>query len=288
MGDSRHHAMPSTASLVTAGALSLVALVAVGRAWVSLFGRHLATRRDRVQVSGGFYASQLSKYLPAGGMVQAASQVNMAAAAGLPLGQVAIAWPVAALCSVIAACVLGAGLVSATELSGWVRVLAACGLAAPVLLWRAVMATALRRARRIVPRLPAVERLPAQADVVRCFGWALIGLAAFCAAFTVLLRSEQSNLAPLALLSAYAISWMVGFLCVPVPAGVGVREAVLLTLVPGVGAGPLLAASLALRLLAIGTEILAIVASRILLRRHRSTGSSGAPRMSAAGTPGGP
>jgi hypothetical protein len=47
-----------------------------------------------------------------------------------------------------------------------------------------------------------------------------------------------------------------------------VREAVLVALLPGVGAGPLLAVSLALRLLSIAAELLALAVNRVVQRRH--------------------
>jgi uncharacterized membrane protein YbhN (UPF0104 family) len=64
------------------------------------------------------------------------------------------------------------------------------------------------------------------------------------------------------------LSWAVGFLAVPIPAGVGVREAVLIGLLPGVGTAQLLAASLALRLLTIGTELVATLGNKVAMRRY--------------------
>ncbi len=222
-----------------------------------------------MRLAGGFYASQLSKYLPAGGLLQAASQVNLATATGLPLGRVAIAFPVAALCSLVAGGVLGVGLAFDIQLPTWVRVVSACGLASVALLWRKIMAIALATARRVIHRLPAVDRLPSQTEILHCFAWALLGLASFCGAFTVLLASLADEVSPGVAFSAYAVSWVIGFLAVPVPAGVGVRELVLVALLPDVGTGPLVGASLALRLIAIVTEIAAIGANRLVQRRVR-------------------
>ena len=243
--------------------------IAVARAWIAVFGGHAHSRASRTRLAGSFYASQLSKYLPAGGLLQAASQVNLAAATGLPLGRVAVAFPVAALCSLVAGGVLGVGLAFDSQLPSWVRVLAACGLASVALLWRRIMAAALTAARRLVHRMPPVDRLPSQQDILRCFVWAFLGLASFCAAFTVLVGSLAEDVSPGIAFSAYAVSWVIGFLAVPVPAGVGVREFVLVALLPDLGAGPLVAASLALRLIAIATEIVAIGANRIIYRRLR-------------------
>jgi glycosyltransferase 2 family protein len=72
---------------------------------------------------------------------------------------------------------------------------------------------------------------------------------------------------PFVVFSAFAAGWVIGFVVVPIPAGVGIREAVLVALLPGVGTAPLLAASLALRLLSIGTKLLSIAGNRLVSRR---------------------
>jgi hypothetical protein len=77
--------LPSAEALVAGGVLSLVAIVASARAWVSLFSDLVASREQRLIMRGTFYLSQLAKYLPAGGIVQTASQVGLAPAAGVPI-----------------------------------------------------------------------------------------------------------------------------------------------------------------------------------------------------------
>jgi hypothetical protein len=60
-----------------------------------------------------------------------------------------------------------------------------------------------------------------------------------------------------------------------------VREAVLVLLLPGIGTGPLLAVSLALRLLAIGTEVMALGVNKAIGRRYPATTIAPAPEVPA-------
>jgi glycosyltransferase 2 family protein len=215
--------------------------------------------------------------------VQAASQVNMASAAGLPLGTVAVAFPIAALSSIVAGLVLGAGLALNQDLTWSLRVIALCGLGSPCVLYRPVLARALGVARRIVRRIPTADRLPSQHSINSCFGWALANVGTLCGAFTVLLMSLNEDASALAAFCAFAVAWVIGFVIVPIPAGVGVREAVLLGLVPGVTSGLLLAASLALRLISIAVELLAIGGNRLAIRWHLGREATAAP-VEPAGT----
>jgi glycosyltransferase 2 family protein len=97
--------------------------------------------------------------------------------------------------------------------------------------------------------------------------WALVGIAATAAAYAVLLRSLTDEASPTIVFFAFALSWTLGFLVVPLPAGIGIRELILIAAIPEVGAGPVLAASLAHRLLGIGAELVAALGSNLAARR---------------------
>lgn len=265
--DARDHVMPDPGALALAAALSLGAILTSGRAWVALFQDTLAGRDHRIRFEGNYYVSQLTKYLPAGGAVQAASQVSLAASAGVPVGRVALAFPVSAVASAAAGATLGATLVLASDLPGWARGLAVLGLAAPALLHRRFLARVLETVRRFVPRIPAPDRLPDQRSIFRFYGWALISIGFTATAYAVLLHALDGHANPAVVVSASAMSWTIGFLAIPLPAGIGVREAVLVAALPGVGTTPLLAASLAHRLLAIGAELSAAFGAKLLGRR---------------------
>jgi glycosyltransferase 2 family protein len=266
--DAREHVLPSAGALVFAAVLCQFAIAASARAWVALFSDLVDSRAGRSVLRGTFYLSQLTKYLPVGGVAQAASQLGLARSVGVPLKRSTVAFPVSAVGAVVAGVTLGSGLVFDSKLPAWTRAAALCGLAVVVLLNRGLMARVLDLARHFVRRVPGSDQLPTQSDIVAFYLWALATIAALCAAYALLLHSLTAAVNPFVVFSAFAVSWVIGFVVVPIPAGVGVREAVLVALIPGVGAAPLLAASLALRLLSIGTELLAILANRVVARRY--------------------
>jgi hypothetical protein len=283
--------LPSAPALVVAGVLALCAIVASARAWVALFNDLVSSRASRVALRGTFYLSQLTKYLPAGGVVQAASQLGLAPSAGVPLRRAAVAYPVSAVGAVAGGATLASGLALSSSQPAWVRVLAALGLATPALLHRGLMARTLNIARKVIHRIPSADNLPAQRDIIEFYLWALVTIGPLSAAFTVLLESIADQGDPLVTFSAFAAAWVIGFLAVPIPAGVGVREAVLLGLLPKPDTAAVLAASLALRLLTIATELLALLGNRIAARRlrdpvaaARSVGEIVPPSIADSGT----
>jgi glycosyltransferase 2 family protein len=264
--DARRQVLPSAGALAAAGALALVAILASGRAWVALFRDLLETRGHSRRFEANYYLSQLTKYLPAGGVLQAASQVGLASATGVSRRRVALAFPVSIIGTAAAGATLSAGAALAPELPTWARVLSLVGLAAPALLHRGLMRSVLELVRRYVRRVPAPEDLPSQRSILVYYGWALTSIAATASAYTVLLRSLTTDVSPAIVFCAFALSWTLGFLVLPLPAGIGVRETVLIAALP-VGAGPLLAASLAQRLLAMGADVAAAFGSKIVARR---------------------
>ena len=266
--ESTGQVMPSAPALVVAGVLALVAITASARAWAVLFRELLTSRSKRLALRGTFYIAQLTKYLPAGGVIQVASQLGLAPTAGVPLKRAAVAVPVSAIGALSACATFGCGLAFVADLPGWARTLAGLSVLTVILLYRPLMARALDLARRLIPRTPHADQLPRQVDIVAFYLWALVTIGSLCGGYTVLLLSVTDGINGAVVFCAFAMSWAIGFLAVPIPAGIGVREAVLVAAVPGVPAAPLLAASLALRLLTIATEVLALVGNRLSSRLH--------------------
>jgi uncharacterized membrane protein YbhN (UPF0104 family) len=260
--------LPSLPALFLAGLFAIMTILSSARAWVALFSDLVDTRARRAALRGTFYLSQLTKYVPVGGVLQAASQLTLARSAGVPTRRIAVAFPVSVIGAVAAGGTLGAGLVFDTGLSRGIRVLALFGSATVLLLHRGLMARAIQLGRRYVKRIPDSSELPTQRDIFAFYGWALLTIGAACFAYSVLLLSVTPSVNGATVFCAFAVSWVIGFLAVPIPAGVGVREAMLIALVPGVGAAPLLAASLALRLLSIGAEILAFLVNKLVVRHY--------------------
>jgi hypothetical protein len=265
--EANEQVLPSAGALAVGAVLAQLAIVSSARAWVALFSDLTPSRSGRAALRGTFYLSQLTKYLPVGGVVQAASQLGLAPSAGVPLRRAVVAYPVSAVAAAAAGATLGSGLALDSEQPAWIRALALSGLATTVFLHRGLMARGLELCRRFVHRIPNADHLPTQRDILAFYGWALVTIGALCAAYAVLLRSLDGDANPLVVFCAFAISWVLGFLAVPIPAGIGIREAVLVGLLPEVGTAPVLAASLALRLLTISTELLALLGCRVAMRR---------------------
>jgi hypothetical protein len=279
LDETRGQVLPDPPALIVAGALTLASIALAARGWTELFDR----RHDRRALAGSLYASQLTKYLPAGGFVQAASQVSMTVTAGAGVGQAATAAAVWAFTTVVAGCTLAAGLVFAASLPPWLRALSLCGLLAPLLLHRRALALALHAAHRLIRRVPDPDVLPTQRRILVCFAWSLGNAITGSAAYAVLLSGQDTDANPVTVASAFALSWVVGFLVFPLPSGIGVREAVLVAVVPGASSAALVAASLALRLLVLASELVATVGNQVLARRERRAGfASGPPDATTA------
>jgi len=277
--DAQEQVLPSFGAWVAAAVFALAAIAFSARAWVALFNDLMSSRGHRAALRSTFYLAQLTKYLPVGGVAQAASQLGLAPSAGVPLRRAAVAFPVSAVCAVVAGATLGSPLVFDASLAGWARLLAGAGLLTLVFLHRGLMARVLDLARRVIHRIPSAEHLPTQRAIFVFYGWALLTIGCLCLAYTVLLASLHTGANVFTVFCAFAISWVIGFIAIPIPAGVGVREAVLLALLPGVGTAPLLAASLAMRLVTIATELLAVFGNKLVVRRHRSRASAPIPAV---------
>jgi glycosyltransferase 2 family protein len=268
VGDAQDVSLPGATQLAVGLVLQMVALIFVARGWSTLFPPEV----DRRELASGFYASQLTKYLPAGGLVQAASQVALSGSA-TGVGSAALRLPVFSLAVAAAGGTLGAGLMFVGSVPVWGRVLAGLGLLLPIMLDRRVLAALLRTARRFVGRLPDSDALPPQAAILRCYAFGLANMAAYAASFAVLL-GDVADVEPLTAALAMCAAWVVGYLVVPLPSGLGVREAILIAALPGVPTASLLAASLAQRLLGIAAEAGLASTSRVwlALRRRQPAG----------------
>jgi len=148
-----------------------------------------------------------------------------------------------------------------------------------------LLAFAFRRLRR--PPLTEPLRL---ATIMVGAGWLLVSFVLYGIATWFVLRDLQPDVHGIRLLAlaigAYSLAWTAGFLVLVVPAGAGVREAVLtLALAPALASGPALLVAVVARLLATIADL--IWAAIGVALRPRGTVPS-VPADGASPTPPGP
>lgn len=260
----------SPVRLVTAFAIVVVALMLWARAWSALLAHEADTRALR----HGFYLSQLGKYVP-GGIWQAAGLVTLGRDAGADLARASTAFFVLAATQVAGAATVG-GLAAlfTPDLPTPFRVAAIASLLLALLVHRGWMVMALRLARRVVKRLD-VNGVPSQRAILESYAFAAVATAVASAAFALITRPHDAGVA-LAALSAFATAWWIGFVAIPFPSGIGIREAVLLAaLRTPLTTAVVLGAAIGQRLVSIAAEATLIGATgthRLRLHRRRTRG----------------
>lgn len=251
--------------------LALAAAMSMSyRAWAALFPRDLRTRR----LAAGFFVAQLGKYVP-GAVWQAVGQVAYATRAQVSVARAATAFAVFAVAQAGAGAIVGAGVaVVVPGLAWWVRLAALAALGLVLLLDRRWMVWAIgryhrRRSQGGAPSNPVQpDVVPSQAAILRSCGWSMGVMLAMGTAFIVLIGGLVAPLPRPAVMSAHSLAWTVGFLAVPVPSGVGIREAVLIVILgTWTDTASLIATSVYFRLAQMLAELMLIGATRDWRRR---------------------
>ncbi len=254
LGRADDEVLPPPGRWVIAALCAAIWLFTATRAWVALF----EAPAQRRTLSGAMLLSQLGKYVPGGGLVQVTGMVAMSRNEQVSTSRLALGLPVIALSVVATGGVAFAGLALAdTTLPGWARVLCLVGLATPLVLWRPLMAAVVRGAGRVLRRLPPPDDLPSQRAILVSAGWNAVSLTATAVGYAVLVQplGTEADLVSLALV--FMVAWTAGFLVLPLPSGVGVREAVLVGLIAGAAASSV-GASVAHRVINIAVEVTAV------------------------------
>ncbi|HVM14261.1 MAG TPA: lysylphosphatidylglycerol synthase domain-containing protein [Egibacteraceae bacterium] len=284
--------VPAWWRLVVALALIALAMSLAYRAWAQLFERPVRSR----SLAAGFYISQLGKYVP-GAVWQAVGQVGYARRAEVSLPRAATAFAVFAFTQAAAGALVGAGVaLFVPGLAWWLRFGAVAAAALVILLDRRWMVWAIGVYRRVRPadadgdaddaatsgedkrtgqndrrepvsnhgREPVESLVPSQRAILGACAWSVGVMLAMGLAFVVLLGGLGTTAPSLpAAVSGYTLAWTMGFVAVPFPSGLGVREAVLIAVLgPTTGAAPLIAASVYFRLAQMLAEVLLILATR--------------------------
>ncbi|RAY14250.1 UPF0104 family protein [Actinomadura craniellae] len=171
------------------------------------------------------FLAQLGKYVPGSvwalvGQVELAKERQVPRERGASATLLAMATTIATGCA-IAAVTLPLTSADATRRYWWLLPLAPLLLAA---LHPAVISFLLTRALRIVRRPPPAR--PGGAAMARAMAWTVLGWALF-GMHAWLLADDLGGAGPLLSTGAYALAFVVGFLVIIAPGGLGAREAAL-------------------------------------------------------------
>jgi hypothetical protein len=181
-----------------------------------------------------FYLGQLGKYLP-GGVWPVVAQMELGHAAGAArkrVGAVALVVMGVNVTTGLVVAVVTLPFVSAHALhrAGWLLVLLPVGL---LLLHPRVLGTLVDRGLRIIGREPVVPSLAQSLSwraVLTSASWSVVMWGCYGVHIALLahpLASKGHHHLTLLAIGGYAVAWVVGFLVVIAPAGVGAREAML-------------------------------------------------------------
>lgn len=260
---------------VSVGVLATVAaLVANMLSWRAM----MAATGHRVRLAAAssiFFVGQLGKYIP-GGVWSIAAQAELGRAHGLARTGSAVASLASMLVSMVTAALVGIVALLASANDGlahywWLVIVVAIGLVAltpPVL-------------SRLIALAFRVLRRPSEAVVLTWSGtatsmlWSVVMWLLYGVQATVVLHAFGADSPSVFAVStgAYAVAWLVGFLVVIAPAGLGPREGVLVLLLAAV-ASPSGGAALALAVVSrvfmtIGDVLLAGIGSALAVRHRR-------------------
>jgi len=263
---SRMSAGPVVLALLL-GALYVVLTLLAWRAVLSDLGSRLPLRA----AAPLFLVSQFGKYVP-GGVWNVLAAAELGADHRIPRRRSLSAMAVAVLVSVVTGLVVAVVAVALAPASvrgsyGWVL------WAAPVLvvlLVPAVLNRLLSVALRLARRQPLEHPLTA-AGTLLAVVWSLLGWVAAGAQVWVLATALGMPALPQTVALAvggYALAWVVGFLVVVVPAGVGAREVVLAAVLAGqLDTGGVLAVVLLSRVVLTVVDVLGGLGGLLVARR---------------------
>jgi hypothetical protein len=225
-----------TVPAITASALAFGAAIACQfAAWFGLLHRHARANTFGMHDGAVVYSvGQLGKYVP-GAVWPAVIQSDMGARRRMPWRVMLGAYTQMLVLSVTTGAVLGLGTLLGPA-PPWVHAVAIAGAVAGVVFgWAAVHPDALHRwMDRVLQRLTAAglpERLDgraaARAAALSIVAWLLIGAHAVAIVRPLGVTAGDA----LFVGASFVFAWVCGIVAVPFPAGLGIREAVLIVTV---------------------------------------------------------
>jgi hypothetical protein len=281
--DSGEVSWPSWREVIFAFVLLAITLAFATCGWLALF----PSQTRRMELARGFVYSQLGKYVP-GGVVQIAHLWHQSRQAGVQRRSIAVAMPVYAMCLTVApgGLATAAFAMVASDLRPEIRVgLAALGLAsATIAVARGAIALLFDSLHGKWSRIPSGESVPPQRAILATFGFGLATSVSFGTSFAILLDVSGRDATAAAL--GFVVAFTAGFLALPFPSGIGIREVVMVGLLVDIApAVDVLSAAVAVRVVQLIAELAAsgTLLAAGLLHRVRDD-HSGDP--AAARTPG--
>lgn len=254
------------AHLVAAFAAIAAALTASMLSWRAVLtelGSHLPVR-DAARI---YFVGQLGKYLP-GSVWPALVQMELGRAAGVPRARMGVSFVLALALSLLTGAVIGLPTVLSTGRYVW-PALAVIAVVLPVLLVPRLLTRLVDRGLRLIKR-PPLDRDLSRAGLARVVGFAAAGWVAYGVQAWLLaldLGAPAATTLPVAI-GAYAVALVLGVVVVFAPAGVGVREAMLVVALATVlPAGAALALAVVSRALVTVADVAAAGAGLALRRQ---------------------
>jgi glycosyltransferase 2 family protein len=255
---------PTTFALLSAALLLIVNTLLSAFGWALLF-----ERSNTLELLRGYFVSLPGKYVP-GAVWQAVGQVSTARRSGISGSAASVAFPFFVLSQIAAAGTLGVLFaVTAVDAPVWLRVVSGLGVVSVALLFNRSWACAALDVTSRHTRLDlTAQHVPARSRLLGAYFCNLLGLGAASIAFAVVLRGiAPGDPAFASAAAAFGVAWGVGLLVIPVPAGLGIREGVLVLALNGSATvAAVVTASAIVRLVTIATEILVIGGSFAALR----------------------
>lgn len=243
--------------LVVGGLFGSAAMTLIGINWLGIIGHVGATVRWRRGLSW-FFVGQLGKYVP-GGIWPIVGQAELAHRGATPRAVAYTSTAMSMIATFVGAAVVGAvaGMIAPTS-SRWLPALLAAGVIAVAVLAAAPPARRLgeRMARRVTGRAVPLPEPRWSASVVARHVPVWVTFAGMNLFAIVALGVDVDTRLIIQVVFVTCVSWMAGFVIVGVPGGIGVREAIFISLMTApLGAGIAVAAAVLSRVVSIVVDL---------------------------------
>lgn len=254
--------------------LAAAAMTTMGAGWQAVL-RLLGVRAPMARVVAWYYVGELGKYLP-GGVWPVLGRGELARRGGVPRGRayasVALSLALLYLAALFVAAAFLPFAVSGGGFNPWMLFLLALPIGV-VALHHEVLGWGLGVIAKITGRTLGFE-IPRWGDSLRLIArylptWLFVGTGTWAIA-----RALDPGASFSKVMFATVLSWVAGFLAVPVPAGAGVREAVLAAS-SGLGGGVAAATAIIARVLFVVVDVVGAAASAPAAGRRRGGASVG-------------